>query len=130
MILLIGAVGLLWPKELGTNREPRDPPIWAGILSGAGIGLLSGLTGAGGGIFLSPIWLFLGWSATKPASGVAAVFNPLQLDCGAARQRYGRESVAGRSPALALARPDGRDHRHYFGIRFAVPIVLKALGSS
>jgi uncharacterized protein len=60
IVLLLGAVRLLWPKELGANREPRDPPIWAGVLSGAVIGLLSGLTGTGGGIFLSPLILFLG----------------------------------------------------------------------
>jgi hypothetical protein len=74
VVLLVGAVRLLWPRELGGDREPRDPPIWAGALGGAGIGLLSGLTGTGGGIFLSPLLLFLGWSAAKTASGVAAVF--------------------------------------------------------
>jgi hypothetical protein len=35
VVLLIGAVRLLWPTELGTNKEPRDPPIWAGVLGGA-----------------------------------------------------------------------------------------------
>jgi uncharacterized membrane protein YfcA len=38
------------------------------------IGLLSGLTGTGGGIFLSPLLLFLAWSETRIASGIAAVF--------------------------------------------------------
>jgi uncharacterized membrane protein YfcA len=66
IVLLVGAARLLWPKELAANREPRDPPIWAGILGGAGIGLLSGLTGTGGGIFLSPFLLFMGWSTRKP----------------------------------------------------------------
>jgi uncharacterized membrane protein YfcA len=74
MILLLGAARLLWPADLTTNREPCDPSIWAGVLCGAAIGLLSGLTGTGGGIFLSPLLIFMGWSATKPASGVAIVF--------------------------------------------------------
>src|SRR5215207_865272 len=43
VVLLIGAARLLWPKELGTNRQPRDPPIWAGVVGGAAIGLLSGI---------------------------------------------------------------------------------------
>src|SRR5215203_498952 len=47
IVLLIGAARLLWPTELHTNREPRDPPIWAGVLGGAAVGLLSGLTGTG-----------------------------------------------------------------------------------
>jgi hypothetical protein len=41
---------------------------------GAGIGLLSGLTGTGGGIFLSPVLLFTGWSGTRRTSGVSAAF--------------------------------------------------------
>jgi uncharacterized membrane protein YfcA len=49
IVLLIGAVRLLWPTELGTNRDPRDPPIWVGILVGAVIGLLSGLTAPAAG---------------------------------------------------------------------------------
>ena len=35
---------------------------------------MSGLTGTGGGIFLSPLLLMMGWSETRTASGVAAVF--------------------------------------------------------
>jgi uncharacterized protein len=41
---------------------------------GGGLGLLSGLTGVGGGIFLSPMLLFLKWAETKVISGVAAAF--------------------------------------------------------
>jgi uncharacterized membrane protein YfcA len=74
IVLLIAAVRLLWPSELRSNREWSDPPLWIAILAGAAIGLLSGLTGTGGGIFLSPLLLFLAWSETRTASGVAAVF--------------------------------------------------------
>ncbi len=41
---------------------------------GGVLGLLSGLTGVGGGIFLSPMLLFLKWAETKVISGVAAAF--------------------------------------------------------
>jgi uncharacterized protein len=41
---------------------------------GAGLGFLAGLTGVGGGIFLSPILLFFRWAKTKVISGVAAAF--------------------------------------------------------
>jgi hypothetical protein len=36
--------------------------------------LLSGLTGLGGGMFLSPLLLFFKWSETKAISGVAVAF--------------------------------------------------------
>jgi uncharacterized membrane protein YfcA len=41
---------------------------------GAAIGLLSGLTGVGGGIFLSPVLLLMHWAGTKETSGVSATF--------------------------------------------------------
>jgi uncharacterized membrane protein YfcA len=41
---------------------------------GAIIGLLSGLVGVGGGIFLTPILLLMNWSETKTAAGVSAMF--------------------------------------------------------
>lgn len=74
VVLLLSAARLLWPGELKSTQDPKDVPIGWGILSGIGIGFLSGLTGTGGGIFLSPLLLFLGWSETRTASGVAAVF--------------------------------------------------------
>jgi uncharacterized membrane protein YfcA len=44
------------------------------LILGAAIGLLSGLTGVGGGIFLSPVLLLMHWAKTKETSGVAAAF--------------------------------------------------------
>ncbi len=52
--------------------KPVAKPILLGL--GAGLGFLAGLTGVGGGIFLSPILLFFCWAKTKVISGVAAAF--------------------------------------------------------
>ena len=41
---------------------------------GAAIGLLSGLTGTGGGIFLSPLLIFANWAETRDTGGVSAAF--------------------------------------------------------
>jgi uncharacterized membrane protein YfcA len=53
--------------------EPRVPAL-LGVASGALIGLLAGLTGTGGGIFLTPIMLLAGWAGTRFASGTSALF--------------------------------------------------------
>jgi uncharacterized membrane protein YfcA len=74
VVLLISAVRFLWPRPVLPAPDLRDPPIWLGILLGALIGLLSGLTGTGGGIFLSPLLLLLGWSDMRTTSGIAAMF--------------------------------------------------------
>jgi len=57
-------------------KKKTDRPInfWLGLFAGVIIGFLSGLTGTGGGIFLSPLIVFLGWTTVKGSSGTAAVF--------------------------------------------------------
>jgi len=78
VVLLFAAVGMALTArraaQADTGRaEPRVPDVPAlGI--GAGIGLLSGLTGTGSGIFLSPVLLFAGLAQIRAASGMAAVF--------------------------------------------------------
>src|SRR5215204_4767816 len=65
VLLIIAAIRLLLPIELTTNREPKRPHPALAVATGSLIGLLSGLTGTGGGIFLSPILIFGGWAATR-----------------------------------------------------------------
>jgi len=55
----------------GAMHNPSKPLLFG---MGAGLGLLSGLTGVGGGIFLSPILILMNWAETKVISGVAAAF--------------------------------------------------------
>jgi len=52
----------------------REPPRFLSVLIGGGLGLLSGLTGTGGGIFLTPLLLFNRWARAKPAAAVSAFF--------------------------------------------------------
>lgn len=44
------------------------------LLIGAGIGLLSGLIGIGGGIILSPVLLLLKWADMKQTAAISALF--------------------------------------------------------
>lgn len=71
---------LLFPALRFLNVFPvREPegrtPHWVALaLSGASIGLVSGLIGIGGGIVLSPLLLMLGWAETKPVAALSALF--------------------------------------------------------
>ncbi len=60
--------------ELEVRAENRAVPLVPALAAGGVIGLISGLTGTGGGIFLSPVLLFTGWARTRLTSGVSAVF--------------------------------------------------------
>lgn len=78
IVLLVAAAGMFSTARRAAQIEtvsatPRVP-ILPAVLIGAAIGLLSGLTGTGGGIFLSPVLLFAGWAQTRAASGVAGAF--------------------------------------------------------
>ncbi len=59
-------------KPYAVNQSAAKTSVLLGV--GAILGLLSGLTGIGGGVFLSPILLFYKWAETKVISGVAAAF--------------------------------------------------------
>ena len=71
-VLIFAAVRLAW--NFASEKESAAPKIWVALIIGAVIGLLSGLVGVGGGIFLTPILLLLNWTETKKAAGVSALF--------------------------------------------------------
>ena len=73
IVLLYSAARLAW-KPMPAEVPFRPPAVLLAVGVGAVIGLLSGLTGVGGGIFLTPLLLFMGWGDPKTAFGVSAPF--------------------------------------------------------
>lgn len=59
------------PKEKESLKELRLLPA---LLWGAVIGLASGFLNIGGGIFLSPVIILMGWGNTKDAAAVSSLF--------------------------------------------------------
>lgn len=56
-------------------REPSQRTLWtAGLPLGAALGLLSGITGIGGGVFLSPILVMTRWATIKQSAALAGAF--------------------------------------------------------
>ena len=74
VVLLYAAVWMFRSSLRPLTTETHAPPLWAAIVCGLVIGFLSGITGVGGGIFLSPLLLYMGWSETRATSAVAAAF--------------------------------------------------------
>jgi uncharacterized protein len=74
MVLIYAATRLGLVRVSAQTQSPQVLPLWLAIGLGMTIGLLSGLTGVGGGIFLSPLLLLMGWATIKEAAGVAAAF--------------------------------------------------------
>lgn len=129
IVLLIAAARLLWPKPLAVLNEWKDPPIALAILIGAGIGLLSGLTGTGGGIFLTPLLLFMAWSETKTASGISVVFILCNSIAGLLGNYASLKSLPAELPLYLVAVMIGAVLGTQIGIySFAKEHLLKALG--
>ncbi|HYG54633.1 MAG TPA: sulfite exporter TauE/SafE family protein [Burkholderiales bacterium] len=75
-VVLLYAAWQLWRSARAGEemRVIRQPALALAMAIGAALGLLAGLTGVGGGIFLSPLLLMLGWSGTKQTSAISAPF--------------------------------------------------------
>jgi uncharacterized membrane protein YfcA len=127
-VLWLSAARLLWPREIRAATNPHDPPVLLGVLLGAGIGFLSGLTGTGGGIFLSPLLLFLGWSNPKVASGVAAVFILVNSAAGLSGNLASVQDLPANLPLFAGSVLAGAVVGTTLGIRFDAKVIVKALG--
>lgn len=78
LALLVGGLQLILRAHAAADTEAQvaapGVPVARGLLAGAAIGALAGLTGTGGGIFLTPLLLWFGWVATRNAAAVTAPF--------------------------------------------------------
>lgn len=72
LVLIYSAIRLLMKSK--QVIAVKEVPKLQAVAAGGGIGLLSGLTGTGGGIFLTPLLIFMGWADAKKAAAVSALF--------------------------------------------------------
>jgi hypothetical protein len=107
----------------------RQPPATA-VLAGAGglIGFVSGLTGVGGGIFLSPLMILLRWAPVKQTSGLAAAFILVNSIAGLAGQLTHSIALPKWIALWAAAAVVGGYFGAEFGSRrFNVPVIRRLL---
>ncbi|WP_299024000.1 sulfite exporter TauE/SafE family protein [uncultured Thermanaerothrix sp.] len=73
-IALLFAALRLWVRKEDSTETLRPFVLGWALGIGAVLGFVSGLIGIGGGIFLSPLLIFLRWAETRQVSGIAAAF--------------------------------------------------------
>lgn len=71
LVLLVAAIQFAWKPDRVMRERPH---VLVLIAAGGALGLLAGLTGTGGGIFLSPLLLLTGWAPPRTTAAVAAAF--------------------------------------------------------
>lgn len=128
IVLWLSAGRLFLPQRLRAETDPDDPPVVPALLAGAAIGLLSGFTGTGGGIFLSPVLLFFAWTNPKTASGVAAAFILCNSVAGLAGNWQAVGNLPANLPLLAGAALIGGLIGTTAGIRLPTRFVTRSLG--
>src|SRR5438270_10704102 len=72
VVLLSSAARLIFRRRDPEQTTLPSKPVAIGV--GGGLGFLSGLTGTGGGIFLTPLLLFCEWAKIRQAAAVSALF--------------------------------------------------------
>lgn len=94
----------LWVRPQGSGILRGGPPRPVALSLGAGIGVVSGIVGVGGGIFLSPLLVLGRWADAKQAAATSALFILLN-SWGGLTGRYlaGRFEVGSMLPLLAAA---------------------------
>ena len=69
---------MAWAARMTAALDQRaldKPPLWPAIICGGFSGLLAGITGIGGGLFVAATMLLLGWAPTKRVAASAQTSN-------------------------------------------------------
>lgn len=131
---LLGAVLLFSAARLffrqGDPPETRPPGLPLSLGVGGGIGFLSGLTGTGGGIFLTPLLLFCHWTHTRRAAATSVVFILVNSISGLVGFVSSGRPIPGEAWWLAIAAVIGGTAGSYLGSRrFAVRTISVLLAT-
>jgi len=121
--LLVAAARLLWTSQEHAVRAA--PNFGIALAIGAGLGLLSGLTGVGGGIFLSPLLLLLRWANMRTTAALSAAF--ILVNSIAALSGHATVAVAwpAQLPLLMLAALAGALIGSELAVRRLAPVTLR-----
>lgn len=129
--VLVGVVLLLSAARFmarpGRDEKAGDPPRSAALAIGGGIGLLSGLTGTGGGIFLTPLLLFMEWAPVRTAGAVSALFILVNSTAGLLGNLSATKGFPVPALALLAAAGVGGTAGSYLGSSRLPPTAIKRL---
>ena len=104
LVLIYTAIRLVRLQPMNENAASiHSAPLWAALAAGAGIGLLAGFAGIGGGILLSPLLLLFGWASARQAAATAAVFNLVNSIAGLSGRLSMIQSLPSALPIWALS---------------------------
>lgn len=128
MVLLLSAARFLFePRDAASHHAPSR---LASLLVGGALGLLSGLTGTGGGIFLTPLIIIMRWAPTKTAAATSVAFILVNSIAGLLGNLAATRTLPRMTLALVAAALVGGTIGSYLGSRrFSVPAIKRLLAA-
>jgi uncharacterized protein len=127
LVLLATSIRLFASSSFAADGEGRQPRLVVCLGAGGLIGLLSGLTATGGGIFLSPLLLSRNWADTKLTSGVSAAFILVNSLAGLAGLISSGQQLPSAIVVWGIAAVAGGLIGSYFGSRHLKSTILRRL---
>ena len=112
-------------RENDDSDRIRQPALWIALPVGAALGLVSGLTGVGGGIFLSPLLVLFHWTGMRGSVPIAAAFILLNSIAGLAGYASTTTQWPTGIPVLVLAAVLGGLIGSEIGARHVAPLHLR-----
>jgi hypothetical protein len=100
---LLAAGVLLVLKSKADTVDPRTLPFFPAAVAGAAAGLLSGVTGVGGGVFLTPVLITFGWASPKRAAAISPPFILCNSAVGLAGVLLAGQRPSPEAPLYAIA---------------------------
>lgn len=100
IVLIAAAIRYLFLPNLDLSKPIVRPKLRVALPAGGALGALAGLTGTGGGIFLSPLLVFMGWADSKAAAGIAALFILVNSSAGLAGRWTSLQQLPSELPLL------------------------------
>ena len=127
--VLLASAAVFFIRPVIAMRDVKSPKAVVALPVGGALGLLAGLTGTGGGIFLSPLILLMRWAEPRTTAGVAAAFIFVNSASGLAGQLSVVRDLPDAMPIYAVAVLIGGFAGSYFGaVRMPRTVLIRLLG--